>query len=99
MRIIRDRKSHKLTLSQGEYIEKVPERFKMKDAKQVSTPLSSHFNLIKKMCPKKQEEIEYMSKVPYSSAISNLMYAKVCIRLDIVHATRVVKKHMNNLGQ
>jgi hypothetical protein len=29
MRIKRDRKNHKLTLSQGEYIEKVLERFRM----------------------------------------------------------------------
>ena len=29
MRITRDRKNHKLTLSQGEYIEKVLEKFKM----------------------------------------------------------------------
>ena len=29
MRITRDRKNHKLTLSQSEYIEKVLERFKM----------------------------------------------------------------------
>jgi hypothetical protein len=29
MRITRDRKNHKLTLSQGEYIEKVLERFRM----------------------------------------------------------------------
>ena len=30
MRITRDKKNHKLTLSQGEYIEKVLERFRMK---------------------------------------------------------------------
>jgi hypothetical protein len=29
MRITRDRKNHKFTLSQGEYIEKVLERFRM----------------------------------------------------------------------
>ena len=29
MRITRDRKNHKLTLSRGEYIEKVLERFRM----------------------------------------------------------------------
>jgi hypothetical protein len=33
MRITRDRKNHKLTLSQGEYIEKVLERFRMQNAK------------------------------------------------------------------
>ena len=58
MRITRDRKNHKLTLSQGEYIEKVLERFRMQNAKLVSTPLASHFKLTKAMCPKTQEEIE-----------------------------------------
>ena len=50
MRITRDRKNHKLTLSQGEYIEKVLQRFRMQNAKPVSTPLSSHFKLSKEMC-------------------------------------------------
>ena len=44
MRITRDRKNHKLTLSQGEYIEKVLQRFRMHNSKPVSTPLASHFN-------------------------------------------------------
>jgi hypothetical protein len=41
MRIIRDRKNHNLTLSQGEYIEKVLERFRMQNEKLVSTPLAN----------------------------------------------------------
>jgi hypothetical protein len=52
MRITRDRKNHKLTLSQGEYTEKVLERFRMKNEKPVSTPLASHLKLTKEMCPK-----------------------------------------------
>jgi hypothetical protein len=52
MRITRDIKNHKLTLSQGEYTEKVLERFRMQNAKLVSTPLASHFKLTKEMCPK-----------------------------------------------
>jgi hypothetical protein len=47
MRIIRDRKNRNLTLSQGEYIEKVLERFRMQNAKPISTPLSCHFKLTK----------------------------------------------------
>ena len=35
-RITRDRKNHKLTLSQGEYIEKVLERLRMQNEKPVS---------------------------------------------------------------
>ena len=57
MKVTRDRKNHKLTLSQDEYIEKVLERFRMQNAKLVSTPLANHFKLIKEMSPKTEEEI------------------------------------------
>jgi hypothetical protein len=90
MRITRDMKNHKLTLSQGEYIEKVLERFRMHNAKPISTPLSSHFKLTKEMYPKTHEEIEYMSKVPYSSTVGILMYAMVFTRPDIAHAVGVM---------
>jgi len=52
MRITRDRKNCKLTLSQSEYIEKVLKRFDMQNAKPVSIPLASHFKLSKEACPK-----------------------------------------------
>ena len=57
MRITRDRKNHKLTLSQGWYIEKVLQRFRMQNVKLVSTPLGNHFKLSKEMFLKTQEEI------------------------------------------
>ena len=50
MRITRDRKNHKLTLSQSEYIEKVLKRFNMQNAKPVSIPLASHFKLSREVC-------------------------------------------------
>ena len=40
-----------------------------------------------------------MSNFPYSSAVSNLMYAMVCTRPDIAHAVGVVSRYMNNLGK
>jgi hypothetical protein len=51
------------------------------------------------MCPKTQEEIKYMSKVPYSSTFDILMYAMVCTRVDIAHAVAVVRRYMNNPGK
>jgi hypothetical protein len=96
MRIIRDGKNHKLRLSEGEYIEKVLERFRMQNAKPVSTPLANHLKLTKEMCPKTQEEIEYMSKVHYSSTVGSLIYAMVCTRPDIAHVVGVVIRYMNN---
>jgi hypothetical protein len=77
----------------------VLERFRMQNEKPVSTPLAIHFKLTKEMCPKTQEEIEYMSRVPCSSASCILMYVMVCTRLDIAHAVGVVSRHMNNPGK
>ena len=99
MRITRDKKNHKLTLSQGEYIEKVLQRFRMQNAKPISTPLGIHFNLSKEMCPKTQEDIEYMSKVSYSSVVGSLKYAMVCTRPNVAHIVGFVSGYMNNIGK
>ena len=45
MKICRDRKNRKLTLSQAGYVEKVLQHFSMENAKVVSTPLPVHFKL------------------------------------------------------
>ena len=99
MRITRDRKNRKLTLSQGEYIEKVLRRFRIQNAKPASTPLASHFKLSKYMCPETQEGIDYMSRISYSLPVGSLMYAMVCTRPYIAHAVGVVSRYMNNLGK
>ena len=67
----------------------------MNEAKPVSTPLDSHFKLSKEQSPKTEEERDYMSKLPYVSAIGSLMYAMVCTRLDIAHAVGVVSRFMS----
>ena len=71
----------------------------MQNEKLVSTPLAIHFKISKEMCPETQEEIDYMSRIPYSSVVGSLMYAMVCIRPDIAHAVGVVSRYMNNLGK
>jgi hypothetical protein len=99
MRITRDGKNRKLTLSQGEYIDQVSERLRMQNEKPFSTPLANYFKLTKEMYPKTQEEIKYMSRVPYSSTIGSLMYAMVCTRLNMAHVVGVVRGYMNNTGK
>ena len=99
MEIIRERQSGKLYLSQKGYIEKVLRRFNMHDAKPVSTPLASHFRLSSALCPESDYDIEYMSRVPYSSAVGSLMYAMVCSRPDLSHALSVVSRYMANPGK
>jgi len=39
------------------------------------------------------------SRVPYASAVSSLMYAMVCTRLDIAHAVGVFSRFMSKLGK
>jgi len=99
MKITRDRKSSKLYLSQRGYIDKVLRRFNMHNTKPVSTPLAAHFRLSSDLCPKSDDEIVYMSRVPYSSAVGSLMYATVCSRPDLSHALSVVSRFMANPGK
>ena len=69
----------------------------MQNAKPVSTPFASHFKLSKEMFPKTQED--YMSKVPYASAVGSLMYAMVYTRPNIAHAVGFVRRYMKNRGK
>ncbi|KAG8488139.1 hypothetical protein CXB51_018349 [Gossypium anomalum] len=73
MDILKDRKASKLYLSQKGYIEKVLCRFNMQSAKPVSTPLATHFRLSSALSPQSDDEIEYMSHVPYSSVVGSLI--------------------------
>jgi len=75
MEIKRDQENERLYLSQGKYIEKVLEKFNMVNAKPVSTPLASHFNLSAKKNPTTEVELEKMKKISYASAVGCLIYA------------------------
>ena len=99
MKISRDRSKKLLWLSQERYIEKVLERFNMKDAKSVISPLAGHHKLNSKQCPTSKKEKEEMRKVPYQSAVGSLMYAMVCTRPDIAYAVGVVSRFMKNPGK
>jgi ATP-binding cassette subfamily B (MDR/TAP) protein 1 len=83
MKITRDKKSGLLFLSQHDYINKVIHCFNLSDAKKVTTPIAPHFKLPSTQCPVTDEDIEYMSRVPYSSAVGSLMYAMVLSRPDL----------------
>ena len=63
------------TESQSEYVCKILKtRLNMENAKPLSTPLSMHVKLSKDECPKSDHEKEFMSKIPYQSAVGSLMY-------------------------
>ena len=55
----------------------------MENAKPVSTPLANNFRLSTTQCPKTNDDVQDMSKVPYASAMGCLMYAMLCTRPDL----------------
>ena len=54
--------------------------------------------LSKEMFPKTSEEVNSMQKIPYALAIGSLMYAMLCMRLDICYSVRIVSRYQSNLG-
>jgi len=99
MEITRDRKSGLLFFSQHNYIKKILHRFNMHDSKTVSTPIAPYFKLSVAQCPSSDDDIEYMSKVSYTSAVGFLMYCMICSRTDLSYARNLVSRYMSNPGK
>ena len=99
MEIYRDRSQKKLFLSQKSYIQKILSRFGMSTSRSLDTPSAANIHLSTAFAPKSAEEKEYMSRVPYASAVGSLMYAMVCTRPDLAHAVSVVSRFMGDPGK
>ena len=84
MQILHDRKVKKLWFSQEKYIEQVLERFNIKHAKPVNTPLSVHFKLRKKSCSLSKKEKKDIASTINSSAVRSWEF-DVCYGL---HTTK-----------
>ena len=97
--IIRDENKGVLKISQRAYLEKVLERFGMREAKPVQTPIAQHFKLSSSQCPSIEDEKESMEKIPYSSAVGCLMYSMVCTILDLAYAIILISKFMSDPGK
>ena len=98
IKIHRDRLRGVLGLSQETYINKVLERFRMKDCSPSVAPIvkGDKFNL--DQCPKNDFEREQMKTIPYASAVGSLMYAQVCTRPDIAFVVGMLGRYQSNPG-
>jgi hypothetical protein len=61
----------------------------------VKVPNSMGERLTIEHCPRIEEEIYDMARVPYASVVGSLMYAMVFTRLDISHAVGVLIRYMS----
>ena len=85
-------------MSQETYINKVLERFNMKNCSPSVAPIlkGDKFNL--NQCPKNDFERENMKNIPYASAVRSLMYAQVCTKPDIAFTVGVLGRYQSNPG-
>ncbi|GJX52596.1 hypothetical protein Tco_0280965 [Tanacetum coccineum] len=58
-----------------------------------------HRLISKDLCPKTNEKLDRMSRVPYASAIGSIMYAMTCTRPDVSFALSMVSRHQQNHGE
>jgi len=63
----------------------------------MKVPIPIGVKLSVEQCPKTQEQEDYISCVPYASAVSSLMYPMVYTRPDIAHAVGVLSRFMSKL--
>ena len=77
-------------------MEKLLEKFCMNNVKPVNVPLASHFKFSSVLCPRTDEEKQYMSHVPYANVVGSLIYTMVSTRPEISHAVGVVSGFMAN---
>ncbi|KAI9169204.1 hypothetical protein LWI28_008892 [Acer negundo] len=73
IQVIRDRKNRTIALSQASYIDKILSRFSMQDSKKGMLPFRHGIKLSKEQVPKNEHEKQFMSRVPYTSAVGSLI--------------------------
>ena len=66
----------------------------MDQANQVTTPIGAHFKLKSGTEKELKDQAEYMSKIPYQSAVGSVMYAMVGTRLDLAYAVGLISRFM-----
>ncbi|CAH9103829.1 unnamed protein product [Cuscuta epithymum] len=94
--ITRDRSNRSMFLSQGDYLNKILDRFNMNNSKSTPLPLGGHLELSRDPCPMTLEESEKMAKIPYDVASGSLMYAMLCTRPDLAFAVSILSRFMSD---
>ena len=98
IKIHRNRFQRILGLSQETYINKVLERFQMKDySPRIALIVKGDkFNL--NQCSKNDFEMEQMKNIPLVYVVGSLMYAQVCTRPNIAFTIGMLGKYKRNPG-
>ena len=91
LEIRRDRSKQKIYLSQRKHTLDILRRFNHEHSRPLSTPLDHNITL-SKVEDMSQEEQDYMSSIPYLSAVGSLMYLAIGTRPDIAFAVGLLSR-------
>ena len=83
------------SLGGGRYFLSITDDYSRMSWIYISTPLSEREKLSATINVQAQADQDYMSKVPYSSVVGNLMYVMVCTRPDLAYAVSMVSRLLN----
>ena len=98
VKIIKDCAKRLLGLTQETCINKILKHHHMQNSKPMNTPVDKSLSLSRNMCHRTLEEKEKMSRVPYASVVSSLMYAMICTHSDICYIVGLVSRYQSNLS-
>ena len=68
-------------------------RYHIQDSKPMDTSVDKSLSLSYNICPKTLKEKEKISKIPYASVISSLMYTMMCTHPDIYYVVGLVSRY------
>jgi len=94
----RDHLTHTLKLHQYQFILDTLEKYGRSDCNPVQTPLPPKLALSHSMAAHSPEEKDFMSKVPYLSAVGSLQYLAMMTCPDIAHSVAYLARFNGNIG-
>jgi len=92
--IDRDQEQRIVKIHQATYIKRLIEKFRMKEAKDVSIPADPNVKLSRRMSPSSDEERKSMSKVPFRELIGSLQFLANVTRFDIAFSVNMLSRYL-----
>jgi len=99
IRILRNGSKRIIGLCQSTYLHKVLKSFNMENSKKGDLPIQSNTKLSKTQSLSTEAKIADMSRVPYASAVSSIMYGMTCTRPDVPFSLSMVNRYQGNPGK
>nr|GEV68302.1 hypothetical protein [Tanacetum cinerariifolium] len=99
IKIYRDRSRRLIGLSQSAYIDKILKKYNMHNSKKGYLPMEVKHDLSNELCASTTEEVAYMKKVPYASAVGSIMYAVRYTRPDVAFSQNLVSRYQHKPGK